>query len=108
MDEVIDGPRTGRFSIDQLEKTEKTYVGTRIEIILRSELEPEKGSGIDLVVGGIPVDVKWPETQAWKIAREYVGKICLGLGLKRGGNTFGVGVFRASPRRLRSGKNQDK
>jgi hypothetical protein len=108
LDEVIDGPRTGRFSIDQLEKTEKTYVGTKIEIILRSELELEKGDGIDLVVGGIPVDVKWSETQAWMIARENVGKICLGVGLRSRGTAFGVGVFRASPHLLRSGQNQDK
>src|SRR5687767_5744114 len=30
LDEVIDGPRTGRWDVSQLEKTEKTYIGTKI------------------------------------------------------------------------------
>ncbi|MFN8151440.1 MAG: NaeI family type II restriction endonuclease [Solirubrobacterales bacterium] len=33
IDEVLDGPRTGRWGFEQLEKTEKTYVGTKIEIV---------------------------------------------------------------------------
>jgi len=35
LDEVIDGPRTGRYSVEQLEKTEKTYIGTKVEILIR-------------------------------------------------------------------------
>lgn len=30
LDEVIDGARTGRFAVAQLEKTEKTYIGTKV------------------------------------------------------------------------------
>ena len=37
IDEVIDGPRTGRWSMDQLTRTEKSYVGSKIEILLRAE-----------------------------------------------------------------------
>ena len=33
IDEVLDGPRTGRWGFEQLEKTEKTYVGTKLEIV---------------------------------------------------------------------------
>ncbi len=36
LDEVIDCQRTGRFSVEQLEKTEKTCIGTQVEIVLRS------------------------------------------------------------------------
>jgi len=32
LDEVVDGMRTGRWSVDALEKTEKTYIGTKVEI----------------------------------------------------------------------------
>ena len=35
LDEVIDTPRTGRFTLSQLEKTEKTYIGTKVEILVR-------------------------------------------------------------------------
>ena len=34
-DEVIDTPRSGRFTISQTEKTEKTYLGTKVEILFR-------------------------------------------------------------------------
>lgn len=36
LDEVIDTPRTGRLTIDQIEKTEKTYIGTKVEILFRN------------------------------------------------------------------------
>ncbi|MBK8006821.1 MAG: hypothetical protein IPK12_23875 [Gemmatimonadetes bacterium] len=43
IDEVVDGPRTGRWDIDQLTKTEKTYIGTKVEIIVRNELDLDAG-----------------------------------------------------------------
>ena len=43
-DEVIDGARTARYRIEQLEKTEKTYIGTKVEIVLRDGLELERGT----------------------------------------------------------------
>ena len=44
IDEVIDGGRTGRWSIDQLAKTEKTYIGTKIEHLVLNEFEIPRGS----------------------------------------------------------------
>jgi hypothetical protein len=38
IDEVIDAPRTNRFTLAETEKTEKTYLGTKIEILLRAYL----------------------------------------------------------------------
>ena len=38
IDEVIDTPRTNRFTLAETEKTEKTYLGTKIEILLRAHL----------------------------------------------------------------------
>jgi hypothetical protein len=34
IDEVIDAPRTNRFTLDEIEKTEKTYLGIKVEILL--------------------------------------------------------------------------
>src|ERR1700760_2481825 len=59
IDEVLDGPRTGRWGFEQLEKTEKTYVGTKLEIVLRTALGLEPGPRLDLEVDGVDVDVKW-------------------------------------------------
>ena len=39
IDEVIDTARSGRFYFTELEKTEKTYLGTKFEILLRDWLK---------------------------------------------------------------------
>ena len=108
IDEVIDGPRTGRWRFEELEKTEKTYIGTKMEILVRSEFELERGRRTDLLVRGHEVDVKWAVAGNWMIARENVGEICLGLQASRRMSTFSVGLFRAEEGLLTAGSNQDK
>jgi len=76
-DEVIDGPRTGRYRIEELEKTEKTYIGTKVEIILRNELTLPRGVVLDNLISGHEVDTKFSLTGDWMIPREAVGQICL-------------------------------
>jgi Restriction endonuclease NaeI len=109
IDEVIDGPRTGRFSFAELEKTEKTYVGTRIEIVVRSALGLERIPPLDTVVAGHPLDIKWSATQGWMIPTEAVGQLCLLVGTRRqGGEEFDVGLMRCTPDVLSAGSNKDK
>ena len=43
IDEVIDSARSNRFTLIEIEKTEKTYIGTKIEILLRNHLGMSKG-----------------------------------------------------------------
>jgi len=107
LDEVIDGPRTKRWSASQLEKTEKTYVGTKMEILTRLELEAEEGTGVDCRLDGIEFDIKWSIKGAWMIAPENVGRICLGLETNRAVDRYSVGVFRAEASRLSPGLNRD-
>jgi hypothetical protein len=52
IDEVIDTARTGRYFLSDLEKTEKTYLGTKFEILLRDWLQVPKGVVLDLLIGG--------------------------------------------------------
>lgn len=106
LDEVIDGPRTGRWSLEQLSKTEKAYVGTKIEILVKSTLLLESGIGVDALIADHDVDIKWSQTLDWMIAPENVDKICLGLGLADE-RSFSVGVFWATPDALRGGANRD-
>lgn len=108
LDEVIDGPRTSRWDIGQLSKTEKTYIGTKLEIVLRSAFDFPVGVGTDVEIVGQNVDIKWSETSQWMIGPQLVNKLCLGVGLVDGGTGFCVGVFRARPEFLRQGSNQDK
>lgn len=107
LDEVIDGPRTGRWSLEQLSKVEKTYVGTKVEILLRSLLALDDGATADVQVAGHDVDIKWSQSLDWMIAPENVGKLCLGLGLDRDDDLFSVGVFRPTKETLREGANRD-
>ncbi|MGH9414869.1 MAG: NaeI family type II restriction endonuclease, partial [Terriglobales bacterium] len=76
-EEVIDGPRTGRYCIEQLEKTEKTYIGTKVEIVLRAELKLERGEKLDNLIAGHEVDTKFSIKTNWMIPREAVGQLCL-------------------------------
>lgn len=43
IDGIIDTPTTGRIFIDELENTEKTYLGTRVELELRNFLGLQRG-----------------------------------------------------------------
>ncbi len=106
-DEVIDGPRTGRYRIEELEKTEKTYIGTKVEIILRNELALPRGSILDNLISGHEVDTKFSLTGHWMIPREAVGQICLLVEGSDNAGVFSVGLLRMVPLVLTNGANQD-
>lgn len=108
IDEVIDGPRTGRFTYGQLEKTEKTYLGTKVEILLRAELGLPNGQIMDYQVDGIEVDCKYTgHTWGWSIPREALGHICLLVRADDENGTASVGLIRTTEEVLNKGKNQD-
>lgn len=107
IDEVIDGPRTGRYSVDQLEKTEKTYIGTKVEIVIRSAMGWARGSHLDNLIAGHDVDTKFSLTGAWMIPSEAVGKICLLVSCNDKLAVFSVGLIRADLAVLTSGGNRD-
>lgn len=49
-DEVVDMPRTRRWSLGQLASTEKTYVGTKVEILVQHWLGLDRGINLDLSI----------------------------------------------------------
>ena len=106
-DEVIDGARTGRYRIEQLEKTEKTYIGTKVEIVLRNGLELERGKVLDNLIGGYEVDTKFSLTGEWMIPREAIGQICILVQGSDNAGTFSIGLARATDELLTPGSNQD-
>lgn len=106
IDDVLDGPRTGRWSRDQLEKTEKIYVGTRIEILARTALGLERVGRLDTIVAGVQVDFKWSFQSVWEIPTEAVGEVCLLIG-GRGDEEFAVGILRTDSVVLNPGRNKD-
>ena len=70
IDEVIDAPRTNRFILSETEKTEKTYLGTKIEILLRAYLGLPKGNVLDLSIAGVETDIKNTMGSNWTIPME--------------------------------------
>ena len=106
IDVVIDTPRTGRCSYDELEKTEKTYIGTRLEIGLRALLGFPKGK-LDLRIETHDVDIKFTGGNNWMIPKEALGNFCILLAADEKLNLYHLGVFRARPEYLNNGENRD-
>lgn len=107
IDEVIDGGRTGRYAYAQLETQEKAYIGTRIEIVVRTMLDLRRTGKLDTVIAGHEVDFKWSAKGEWMIPREAVGELCIVLSGREADGTFSVGLVRCTDDRLRKKGNQD-
>lgn len=71
LDQVYDGRRTGRWDFTQLMKTEKTHVGTLVEIWMAREFEFAAGDDLDFKIAGVDVDCKWSRNlYQWEIPLE--------------------------------------
>ena len=110
IDEVLDGQRTRRFDIDSLEKTEKTYLGTKVEIVARAEFDLGYGGSMDYRVASQEVDAKFTsgtKSTNWTIPGEAMGHLCLLMAADEHQSAFKVGLVRISEGNLNSGKNKD-
>ena len=108
IDEVIDTARSGRFFFKDLEKTEKTYLGTKFEILLRDWLQVPRGVILDLLIGGREVDVKSTTVgHGWMIPPEAEDQFCILLRINESEAKCAVGLFRARPQYLTAGQNRD-
>lgn len=77
IDSVIKTPKTRRRLYDELEKTEKTYIGTCVEIELRDRLKLARGKVLDYEIAGLEVDLKFSVSKSWMIPPEAVGRPCI-------------------------------
>ncbi len=61
IDEVLDGQRTGRFDIyaADVAKTERTYLGTKVEIVCQDEFDLGRNQKMDYLIAGHEVDAKF-------------------------------------------------
>ncbi len=107
-DEVIDAPRTNRFTLAEIEKTEKTYIGTKVEILLRNFLRMPKGTILDLSVNGVEVDIKMTTARDWMIPRESIGRPAILMKADESSALCDVGLVVCRPDYLRTSNNQDK
>jgi hypothetical protein len=110
LDEVYDGQRTGRYEISQLAKVEKTYIGTKVEIVVQDAFGLERGGphGMDYLVADEQVDCKWSMSKGkWMFPKEAVGELCLVIWADDQASVFSVGLVRAKVESLSGGANQD-
>ena len=71
LDELLDGQRTGRWCYQHLTKTEKTYLGTAVEINFTREFDLPDGEHLDWQVGGEDLDCKFSKDfGGWEIPME--------------------------------------
>lgn len=109
IDRVVQTPKTNRLFYDDLEPTEKTYIGTCVEIDLRSNLKLPKGPHMDLLVVGHDTDVKFSRLfGGWMIPEEAYGKACILIAADDSMSRFYAGLVIAKVEYLRTGKNKDK
>jgi len=108
IDEVIDSYRSKRFTVVELEKTEKTYLGTKVEILLRNHLDFEKGKSLDLDIDGIEVDVKNTIGKNWTIPNEALNHPCLLISTDEKKSVCSFGIMLIRPEILNEGRNRDQ
>lgn len=71
LDELLDGQRTGRWAYQHLSKTEKTYLGTAVEVNLTKEFDFADGDHLDWSIAGRDIDCKFSkDVGGWEIPME--------------------------------------
>lgn len=108
IDSVIDAPHTGRFRIHEIEKTEKTYLGTKIEIRFRHLLDVSRGYVLDLNIDGVEVDVKNTVATNWTIPPEAMGHPCVLISSDEQRAVCSLGLLVIREDCLNPGKNRDQ
>ncbi|MBY6068325.1 hypothetical protein KUW17_16370 [Leisingera aquaemixtae] len=106
IDDVIMTPKTGRRAYEELEKTEKTYIGTRVEIELRALLKLRKGR-LDTEILGQDVDIKHTMGGNWMIPTEAIDCACLLVAADEVRARCYLGLIIARPEYLTQGQNKD-
>lgn len=108
IDQVLDGQRTRRWNYDQLHKTEKTHLGTIIEINVHRAFRFADGIEMDYLIAGVDVDCKFSRSLGgWQIPVEALGHVCLVVWADDAAGRWSAGLVRVTEDRLRPGRNRD-
>ncbi|GGW20417.1 hypothetical protein GCM10010501_65730 [Streptomyces libani subsp. rufus] len=107
-DQLLDGRRMGRWDYTELHKTEKTHMGTLVEINIYKEFRLAEGRVADYLIEGIEVDCKFAKSVGgWEIGPELAGHVCLVITASDDKSTWQAGLVRASEEHLRAARNRD-
>ena len=107
-DQLYDGQHTGRWNFDDLHTTEKTHMGTLVEINLHREFNFADGDVTDYRIAGVQVDCKYSSYPfGWNLPPEVVGQLALLLHASESKLTWHAGILRIRPEYLRIGQTRD-
>ena len=108
LDQLYDGQHTGRWKYDQLHKTEKTHMGTLVEINLHRQFAFADGDATDYRIAGIEVDCKYSMTYGgWELPPEAIDHLCLLITASDEASTWSAGLVRVREEYLRDRRNRD-
>ena len=95
-DQIYDGGNTGRFRWEQLNKTEKTYFGSLVDINIQREFSFADGIDLDFRIAGADVDCNWVDYDGgWMLTPAATGQICLLVTGCDDRSVWNAGVMRA-------------
>lgn len=108
IDSIIDPVRTGRTKFEELVNVEKTFIGLRLEHVLRDMIDVPSGLR-DLVIDGMDVDVKNTVRDNWTIPPEtyWDEEPCILIRSNEAELRCWLGVIFAREVYLNTGKNRD-
>lgn len=108
LDQLYDGQHTGRWKYDQLHKTEKTHMGTLVEINLHRQFGFADGDATDYRIAGIEVDCKYSMTYGgWELPPEAIEHLCLLITADDETSRWSAGLIRVRQEYLRGRPNRD-
>ncbi|GAA2352003.1 NaeI family type II restriction endonuclease [Dactylosporangium salmoneum] len=108
LDGVIDGPRTGRYSLKQLLKSEKTTVGARVELAFQRTFGLADGHRLDLSIDGVEADFKFTQTRgAWQLGPENTGQLVILVYANEELGEWGLALGRVTDDLAAPTKNRD-
>ena len=109
LDQLLDGQRTGRYRESELRKTEKTHMGTLVEINLHRAFNFDDGTVTDYRIAGIEVDCRFSRSLGgWEIPLEAHGHLCLLVWADDATSQWSAGVVRIREEYLKTSSNRDR
>ncbi|MDG4668623.1 NaeI family type II restriction endonuclease [Mycobacterium sp. 236(2023)] len=107
-DQLYDGQHTGRWNFADLHKTEKTHMGTLVEINLHREFDFEDGDKTDYRIADVEVDCKYSmKPFGWMLPPEVIGEIALLVSANDESSAWQAGLLRVTPENTRGTQNRD-
>ncbi|MCT1874272.1 NaeI family type II restriction endonuclease [Brevibacterium luteolum] len=107
-DQLYDGRNTGRYSTEQLYKTEKSHFGTLLEINLQRALDIPSGNTLDFLIAGHEVDCKFSFTSQWMLPIESFDEIVLVVTANDSKSLWSAGLVRVTEENRRKSSNRDR